>query len=125
MSPNLWYVDIAQSGTKCVVDPAAVVLWRADPAKPADYTIGSKSGSSGAASFAAGAMVAPWDTVRAPIADGASYTLAAAGTVSTQVRFAVLGTQPATPEGLAEALIAKGCTSQLNLLSASLAQPAS
>ena len=30
--PNLWLVDVAQPGALCFADPAAVRLWRADPA---------------------------------------------------------------------------------------------
>ncbi len=119
MSPNLWYVDISRPGTKCLVDPASVQLWRADSGKSARYTIAAAGSPSGEAAFASGAMLAPWDMAKAPIADGKSYTLNGGGQPA-QLTFAVLPSQPANPEALAEALIAKGCMAQFELLAASL-----
>lgn len=120
-SPNLWYVNLASAGTVCVIDPANVRLWRADPAAKASYAI-SGGPAKGSAQFAAGEMIAPWDAARAPVSDGASYALSdGAGKPVANVRFAVLPAAPATPEDTAAALIAKGCQAQLDLLAASLA----
>jgi len=120
-SPNLWYVDVAKSGTACVIDPASVRLWRAAPAKAANYTISGGAGSA-AVGFAAGAMVAPWDAARLPVSDGASYVLVdSSGKQVSRITIALLASAPATPEATAAALIEKGCQAQLDLLSASLA----
>ena len=40
-----------------------------------------------------------------------------------KIELAVLPTQPADAEALAAALVEKGCTAQLDLLSTTLAQP--
>lgn len=120
-SPNLWYVDLAASGTVCVIDPAYVRLWRADPAARASYAI-TGGAAKGTVQFAAGEMIAPWDAAKAPVSDGTSYILAdGAGKTVTSLKFAVLPAAPATPEETAAALIAKGCQAQLDLLAASLA----
>lgn len=118
MSPNLWYVDLGKPGTQCIIDSSAVRLWRAASDYPASYRIGASSGAT--VSFRKGESVAAWPA--GPIADGLSFALAdAAGASLGTFRFAVLGKLPATPEATAAALIAQGCSAQLDLLAASLA----
>lgn len=122
MSPNLWFVDLSQSGTHCVVAGTPVSVWRADTTKAASYLVTSTSGAASTLSFEAESMVASWDAGKTPIAGGASYTITAqSGEPVASVSFVELPSQPANPEDTAEALIAKGCTGQLELLSASLA----
>lgn len=111
--PNLWMVDIAQSGTQCIADPAAVRLWRADAAKPATVRI-SGNGITATASFAAGESVASWP-VAAAVRDGAGYRLSD-GVRSTDVRFAVVSGAPAALDGVAADLIAHQCLGQVDLL---------
>ncbi len=123
-SPNLWYVDLTRSGTQCVTPSGGLQLWRATASKPASFAITGLRGVGNAkVSFPVGAMVAPWDSLRLPITPGASYAIAGErGIVIRNVTFAVLPALPATPEALAAALIDRGCTAQLELLSATLAQ---
>lgn len=118
MSPNLWYVDLGKPGTQCIVDSAAVRLWRAASDAPASYRIGTGSGVT--ITFRKGESVAAWPA--GPIAAGSSFALAdGAGAPLGTIRFAILGQLPATPEATAAALIAQGCAAQLDLLAASLA----
>lgn len=121
ISPSLWLVDVALPGTRCVIAPDAVRLWRADSKVAARYRIGT----SGTITFAANAATADWDGARAPVSDGASYTLTQEGgaTIGT-IKFAVIPNPPADAEDLALALIDEGCTAQLELLSKTLAVPA-
>ena len=71
--------------------------------------------------FAEGSTSTDWNLAQMPVEDGASYTIAGPGIEpATNVTFAVLDTQPDNPEDLAAALIAKGCTGQLELLSSAL-----
>lgn len=122
LSPNLWLVDVAKPGTKCVAAGSAVDLWRASAAKAARYRITTSTGVTGTVSFAAGEQVAPWDTGKAPVRDGSSFTLAPdVGAVIGPYTFAVLADPPADPEALALTLIDKGCATQLELLSKTLA----
>lgn len=124
MSPNLWYVDVTQGGTRCVLDPAGVRLWRGDASAAAEYRISGRASAAGTVSFAQSSMVASWDAA-APVSEGATYTLSRAGSPqSVTVSFAILPSAPSTPEETAAALIEKGCSAQLDLLSQSLAIPA-
>ncbi|WP_097093016.1 hypothetical protein [Novosphingobium sp. Chol11] len=111
--PNLWLVDVAQPGALCVTDPAAVRLWRADAAKPATVRI-SGGGAQASADFAANEAIAAWPAAL-PVKDGAAYRIDAGGR-STDIRLALLGAADAGIEGMASALIAKGCQAQLDLL---------
>jgi len=122
-SPNLWFVDVTKSGKRCVVAGQPVRLWRLDTAAAATYTVKTPSGATVAVPFAAGAMVAPWDTARYPVADGATVAISLGGKPVSQITFAVLPSQPADPEAMAEALIGHGCSAQVALLSSTLAQP--
>ncbi|WP_176594514.1 hypothetical protein [Sphingobium sp. EM0848] len=110
--PNLWMVDMDQSGTFCVADPGAVRLWRADAAKPATVRI-SGNNVNASATFAAGESVTAWP-VAAPVKEGAAYRLSDGGR-NTEVRFALLGNAAAL-DGVATGLIAHQCTAQLDLL---------
>lgn len=124
MSPNLWYVDVSQGGTRCLVDPAGVRLWRADASAAAAYRIAGAGNASATVNFAAASMVAAWDAAL-PVSDGASYAIGRAGSPqSVTISFALLPEMPASPEDMARVLIEKGCTTQLDLLSQSLAVPA-
>jgi hypothetical protein len=122
VSPNLWLVDVARPGTYCVVDPDALLLWRGDRRKAVRYRIVVPGGTFGMVSFAAGSEIAPWDSVKAPVASGSSYTLAQEkGNAVGAISFALLPNPPAEPEKLALLLIDKGCTAQLDLLANTLA----
>ena len=116
---NLWYVDVSHPGTFCVVGTDRVRLWR--PATEGDATYSLRSGSGGAShsvTFADGDTLAPWDTAVLPISDGASFTLSSpGGSGGGTLKFAVLDTAAEEPEALAQQLIEKGCTQQLELLS--------
>ena len=118
-SPNLWYVDVGQPGTVCVVGTDRVRLWRA--ATEGDATYALRAGAGGAShsiTFADGATLAPWDTSVFPIADGASFALSGPdGAGGGTLTFAVLDVVAEEPEALAQQLIEKGCANQLELLS--------
>lgn len=122
MSPNLWFVDLSQSGTVCVIEGNPVHAWRADAAKAATYRVTATGGAASTLSFDKDSMVATWDAAAAPIRDGATFTVTAeTGQPARRFSFAVLPSPPASPEDTAAALIGKGCSAQLELLSASLA----
>lgn len=122
MSPNLWLADLSRPGTQCVVAPEALRAWRPDAAKAARYRISSPAGATGMMQFAADDPIAAWDVIKAPVADGSSYTLTreGGGTVGS-FTFVIMDDPPADAEGLAMALIDRGCMGQLELLSRTLA----
>lgn len=121
--PNLWYVDVRQSGTMCVADPAEVRLWRPVTTGEQLYAIGLGSGANvtSKANFGDGDMLTVWDLSQAPITDGAKYVIAGGEGKPNEITFRVLGEVPATPEALASRLIELGCTAQLEVLSSAMA----
>lgn len=126
LSPNLWYVDLSRSGTFCVIDPQTVRAWRPDKQGDATYNATGRSASAKTTlQFTDNVTVAPWDVAAAPAGDGAVYTIAGPGNApAVTVTFSVIASADYTPEDLAAALLAKGCTAQLDLLATSLALPA-
>ncbi len=121
-SPNLWFIDVAKPGKRCLVAGRPVRFWRLDTAAAATYSIGV-NGRIVPLAFPAGAMVAPWDAAKNPLANGTSATIALGGKPVGTATFAVLPRQPANVEAMAAALIEQGCTAQLELLSTTLTQP--
>jgi hypothetical protein len=115
---NLWYVDVGHPGTVCVVGTDRVRLWRAATEGDATYSLRAEGGATHSVTFADGDTLAPWDTSAFPIADGASFAVSGPGGAGDgTLTFAVLEAAPEEPEALAQQLIAKGCTQQLELLS--------
>ncbi|MCT2557464.1 hypothetical protein N0B51_00570 [Tsuneonella sp. YG55] len=121
--PNLWYVDVRQAGPMCIADTSEVRLWRPVTAGEQLYAIGmdSKTASS-KANFNDGDMITVWDLSQAPITDGSTYVIAGGDGKPSEITFRVLDAVPEDAEGLAAALIEKGCMAQLDVLSSALAQ---
>jgi len=116
--PNLWYVDVAHPGTVCVVGTDRVRLWRPSQDGDATYSLRAAGGTSHSVTFADGDTLAPWDTSAFPISNGASFSISGPGNAgNATLTFAVLDTVAEDPEALAQQLIDKGCTQQLELLS--------
>lgn len=113
-SPNIWFIVPGQSGTHCLIDPAAAKLWRAGTDQPATIDIKGK-GTAGQVAIAAGRSLADWPA-SVPIADGAEYTLSGAGVPSSRLRIALVAADPDQLDDVAAKLIARGCTAQLDLM---------
>lgn len=120
-NPSLWYVDVTRSGTICLYDLATVRLWRPGTEGTGTYTIADQSGATAEVSFDDTVTVAALDPARLPIAEGGHYMITApGGATSAHINFVLLAEDYAAPDALAEALIAKGCTVQVEALAASL-----
>jgi hypothetical protein len=120
-SPNLWYVDVANSGAVCLPRTGDVRLWRSTTDGGATYSIKAAGGSpSGQVSFANGEMLAPWNSAALPLKDGSSFVLSRPGAPDSTVTFKVLDTIPTDVEALAQKLIEADCKTQLSLLSSVL-----
>lgn len=121
-NPSLWYVDVTRSGTVCLYDLATVRLWR--PGAPDTITyrmFNRENGASVDVTFDETVTVAALDPARLPIVEGAPYSITGPdNTTSAQVSFVLLEGEFDAPDALGEALIAKGCTVQLELLAAGL-----
>lgn len=114
-SPNLWYVTGGKSGAQCLADTSAVTLWRPDMTAEQATTI-TGGGKTATVSWLKGQSAHDWPA-ELPIANGAEYSLSAAGQPPVTLRFVLLGNVDGQPlDALAEKLIAAKCTVQLDLL---------
>lgn len=122
-APNLWLVDARRGGTFCVVDPAALLLWRPDITGDASLKVEADGPAVGAGAraetiaFLEGQAYRRWPSASLPLAEGASYRMSGAGTDRpVSIKFAFMGALPETPDGIAAELLARGCTDQLDRL---------
>lgn len=115
LNPSPWNLDVTQSGTICV-GATGLQMWRPNSEEAAKLSISKGGGAATTVDWPAGKSTLAWPG-SIKIADGSEYQLAlAGGTTSERVKFAVL---PAIPEGVtdaAQALIARGCQNQLDVL---------
>jgi hypothetical protein len=114
-SPSLWHVDVSQSGTVCVPPDSKLELWRPEAESAVTLTIAEPGGANQQVQWATGASELAWPSAL-PLAEGGEYRLTWTGNEDpTRLKFARLAALPADPAGLAQALIDKGCQSQLDL----------
>lgn len=114
-SPNLWDVDVTQSGKMCVTEPAKLKLWR--PNADSSATLDIRDGATAhAVAFAAGHATVPWPA-QLPVANGREYQLELAGSGDIgKISFVMVNATPPDLVSAAELLIAKACQNQLDLL---------
>lgn len=120
-NPNLWYVDVARSGTICLANPDPLQLWRGNAAAEATYSV-SREGSADeavAVTFPAGEILGIWDGA-IQLREGETYTITG-GAEPTELSFVFLQEVPEDADGLALALIENGCTVQLDQMASALA----
>ncbi|WP_303543607.1 hypothetical protein [Sphingomonas natans] len=114
--PNIWFVDASRAGTVCVANPAAANLWRPGSEAPAKTMIASVTGASKATvDWSPGQAVQAWPSAL-PIAEGARYRLTTGTAAPVEIRMTLSGEPKPDVQGMASALIAKGCTAQLDQL---------
>lgn len=123
-SPNVWFVDVGQSSTVCVADPANLKLWRADATTDATLTLTGPGGASTSMPMAKNVAIGSWPADR-PVTDGAEYVIADGSGEPTRIKFALLGPTAGGLESTAAALIERGCDAQLDLLIETVALPGS
>jgi hypothetical protein len=122
-NPSLWYVDITRSGTICLYDLATVRLWRPGTEGTATYRITAhgETETQAEVTFDDAVTVAALDPARLPVTEGGHYMITAPdGTTSAELNFVLLAEDYEAPDMLAEALIAKGCSVQLEALASTL-----
>jgi hypothetical protein len=118
-APNLWLIDARVGGNFCVADPARLLIWRADMAGDALLRIeaGSDAGKAETLAFVDGQAYRRWPSDSLPLRFGEAYRLSVAGgTAPVSINFQPLEALPEAPEVIAELLLAKGCTGQLDRL---------
>lgn len=118
LSPNLYYVDVARSGTMCLTSLGQVRLWRPFNEGIETYTVtDAASGTATEVTFDDGESVAPLDPALLAITEGGSYTIAGPeGADPASITIASLGQNYRAADQLATALVDKGCMGQLALM---------
>jgi hypothetical protein len=112
--PNIFVVDIAQSGTVCLIEPKAATLWRGDAFRPGTMTITGTGSPSMQVSWGIGQSSQPWPSAL-PLGYDTSYRFSGLGTTAT-VRVKLLNSAPADLRDMAAKFIAAGCQNQLDTL---------
>lgn len=121
LNPSPWNVDVTQSGTICVADPAKLMLWRPQSKEAAKLKI-SGGGSEQALDWAAGKPTLAWPEAL-KIASGAEFQLEQAGSSDVvKVSFLTIAKAPADVVATGEVLLRNGCQNQLDALVAGLAE---
>lgn len=114
-NPNIWYVDVAASGTVCLASTEGVFLWRSTREGPAEYTVAPAGAPTDGVTvtFPGTEGLGRWDSAL-QLQDGHAYTISGGGNAEpTRITFSLLDATPANPEEMAQAFIARGCTIQL------------
>jgi hypothetical protein len=124
-NPNIWFIDVSQSGTMCVADPSDATLWRPTGKAALPLKIMTVGGTkSVAVPFAKGQYAMPWPLAELPLVDQAQYQLMSVGKSEPRMMtIRVVKPTAATPAATATALIKHGCDAQLNLLVETMAVP--
>jgi len=119
LSPNLYYVDVARSGTVCLYDMEAVRLWRPYNEGIATYKVMAEgSDTPTLVTFDDGESVAPLDPALLSVAQGPSYIIAGPDEEAepATITFAALRQEYRDANALAAALVENGCMVQLELM---------
>lgn len=117
-SPNVWYVDASRGGAQCLADTSLTAIWRPDNGMEGSVTLTREGdGKSAVVDFRAGQSVRAWPVDELPVADGARFKIALTG-AAAPVTIKVTMVSPANSEleGVASALLAKGCSNQIDVL---------
>ena len=122
-NPNLWNVDVSGEGKMCLPGADTGTFWRAEAAGEETWVLGSAASDYHVhVTFAEGDATASLSTEELQLGQNGLYDLSGpAGGASRRVEFVMLSPAPGNAEDLAVALAEKGCSSQLDLMSAKLA----
>jgi hypothetical protein len=117
-SPNVWYVDASKGGAHCVSDASTVSLWRPDNSAAANIIVtGLAGGKSVVVDFRQGQSVRAWPIAELPITDGAQFKIEVPGAKApVTVKAVKLGAAAEGLDGVATALLQKGCSNQMDVL---------
>lgn len=123
--PNLWFVDVTRSGTMCHPDLGKVFLWR--PSTKTKQTYVMRSGTSDYrlhVTFGEESTVQRLDNERLQLEEAVEYMISGPGeAAAVKVSFIVIDALPEDAESMADLLIDKGCSKQLDILAKTLATP--
>ncbi|MCK0127655.1 hypothetical protein [Erythrobacter sp. F6033] len=123
-NPSLWYVDVTKPGTICLNSMDTVRFWRPDSASIATYSLTAPDGVSADITFDAEDSVAPLDPAVMSVSAGGTYSISAPGSeaANVQITFAFIDGEYRRADQMAEALIAAGCTTQVDQMADRLSE---
>lgn len=115
-APNLWLLDYRRGGNFCIADPASLLIWR--PEMDSDQLLRiEQAGTADTVAFVQGANYRKWPIDTMPLQFDVDYQLSGGGlSAPIIVKFMPMEGEAATAQDVADALIAKGCRQQLDLL---------
>lgn len=116
--PGVWALDIRQSDTVCVLDPATVALWRADTSAAQSIGITREDGAQATLKFGIGQALAPLPAAVA----GKPGTLKLSGGKSPVTLTVKQVAAPGDVEALGATLVEAGCHSQFQRLAVNTLQ---
>ncbi len=115
-NPSIWDLDVTQSGTMCVSNPAKLQLWRPDIESAAKVMVRTPEGKTQELSWAAGKELTAWPAAL-PVKSGAEYQIEWPDSgEKSKMTFVTLKSPPSDLVGAAQLLIENGCQNQLDLL---------
>lgn len=112
-NPSPWNLDVTQTGSMCVADPAKLLLWR-PYLDAATLSISGPRGLKRTMKWPAGQSTLVWPKTL-KISNGAKYRINQGGE-SSDIQFVKVASAPTDLIGAAQVLIANECENQLNLL---------
>lgn len=118
-APNLWLIDVRTGGDFCVADPARLLFWRPEMAGDAllRIEVPSEEAKVETLAFVEGQAFRRWPADTLPLRFEQDYRISGAGAASpVNIRFHQLDSLPETPDAIADLLLSKGCTGQLERL---------
>lgn len=115
-----WMMDVATSGTVCVLADRPPQLWRMEADQADVARLVGPGGTAAEAAWASGQASVAWPEA-IPVIDGASYRLTV-GSATTNLVIRLLDTAPTSAPQAGMALLEKGCDAQIALLVAQMEQ---
>lgn len=122
---NVWMIDADKAGTVCYTGANPVSLWLGgiDTSQPVKLVRLADSKEL-PLTLRAGQRIATWPAGEMPPSEGSEYSLSGGGLAApVKFKFAATGPEASESVGMATAFIAKGCTSQLDLLVHNMSVP--
>ncbi len=121
--PNIWFVDIAESGTACLTDTKKVTIWRGDSEVAGHSTMRAPGGATASLDWIKGQATQPWPA-KLPVVPDGDYRITGAGTppAGTTIHLRLVGPAPVDMPTLAGTLVAHACQGQIDVLIATTAR---
>lgn len=118
---NIWYVDVARGGNFCVGNVKALALWRAQSDRATSVTVEPTEGARVVIEFRPGQALVAWPLGALSVSDGSRFRISEvapghADPVSVTITARLLPSSPNSLDAVAQALLERGCATQVDTL---------